>query len=260
MRSIISLVMKFHLNHKQVISVTPVLRFRHYSKDGTCYIISLNENQFRNLDDLLAGYNSLASLEYYPLGEGLWLQRKKSHISIIDNYSNNTFTFTPTSLINYKTFVHSHIKNIFRYGATHHYQSYANYESSKRFQSTRRGARRHSHYKQETRKKRKDRRNHTHRGCVSYISEEDKIVHRSTRNASDENEKPTKHTNISRRHSTDFRTTHRRRSGRDEARIRQEIEEGEVDAKLESDPDDDKEFSNESADAEGNSSPQYQLE
>ena len=245
--------MQFRLNHKQVISVTPLIHFQHYSKDGECYGLSLNQNQFKNLDDLLSGYNSLTPLEYYPLGEGLWIRRKKSYISITDNYTPNIFTFNPTSLQNYRTFIHSQIKNIFLHGSSHHCQSYANHESSERSQ------RLASHYR-ERKWKRKGRRDHTYRGCISHISESEQAVYGTSRNVTNENEKQTKYSNISRRHRANPRPSYRRRGGRDEARIRHEIEEGEVDAKLESDTDNDKELGDESANIEGNSSPQYQLE
>lgn len=256
----LSSVMQFRLNHKQVVSVTPLLRFRQYSEEGRCYSISLNQNQFYNLDDLLFGYDSLTPLQYYPLGEGLWLRRKKSHISISSNHTSNTFSFNPTSWLKYRRFVHSEIKNIFYHGVSYHHQSYANYESGERFQRVRQGTRLQSHYKREKKKKRKDHRSHTSRGCISNISEAEQIVYRSTRDAANENEKRSKCADISRRHGTDSRRSHRRRGGRDEARIRLEIEEGEVDAELESDADDDKKLGYESANVEGNSSPQYQLE
>jgi len=252
--------MKFHLNHKQIVSVAPQLYFQHYSEDGKCYVISLNQNQFNNLDDLLVGYNSLTSLQYNPLGEGLWLRRKKSHISIINHYTSDTFTFNPSSWLTYRKFVHSQIKNIFYHGASYHHQSYANYESGERFQRVQRGSRFQSQYKREKNKKRRCHRSHTYRGCVSQISEAEQVVYGSARNATNENEKQTKYTNIPRRYGTDSRMSHRRRGGKDAARIRLEIEEGEVDAQLESDTNDCKEFGNESANVEGDSSPQTHLE
>ena len=198
------------LHHKQCVLVNSVIRFRHYTLSGNYHEIVLNKRQLENLNDVIDNLRVLNSLNYYPLGGGIWFVHRGPNIKLIDNHTHTFFRFYQTSWYTYvKT--HSRLRRFLRDGKSYHHQSHANHE---------RGL------------------SHRLRSVAHLSSKVHKAVPWTARNASDDHDERSKCANVSRRESSNSRPHSERRGGKHEKRSHHETEESKLNATQSSDEDD----------------------
>lgn len=244
--------MQFSLSGRQYVIFTPSVCFQQYRSGGRREEIHLSYNQFQKLNDFIHNSN-FPSFNRYSLGGGLWVHHRNSLISIIDYNTTVSFQFYPYSWQDYCRTVHPQLESLISYGDSDYYQSYAKHARREWLQQEQSfPSKFDSHARIE--------RSRSPRGCSQHLSKRKQTLHRSPRNVALENEQPAKCASLPRRFSPNSGSHHRRRGGRDAARIRLEIEEGEVDAKLASDLYDNLEPSHPVTTEERDCSPEYSLE
>ena len=107
--------MKFKLHRLQYVYLDRCVDFHHLHGKHHSYIISMNDNQMQNLDDILnSPPNTLRCIKWTPLGGGIWLHIQRKTVSLVNRVSGCFFRFFPSSWNRYKSDVHNKIlhKNV----------------------------------------------------------------------------------------------------------------------------------------------------
>ena len=196
------------LHPRQRVSAGSRIRFQHLTDSRRIVEVILNERQFQNLNDLINNLDKYQSLKYFPLGSGLYIYRCGRIKKIIDYCSHTFFWFYEKAWHYYVDHVHDTLYSSLRFEKAHCHQSDAQHES---------------------RPKHRSRRN------SSNLQRRHKTLSRSPRNACHENEKRSKHTNVSRRSGTDSRLRSRLGSRKHASRIHRKVKADQHDARMSSD-------------------------
>ena len=202
--------MKFSIDDNQRIFVNSngSVSFLHYSDTANFpHVLNLTRHQFLNFNDVIQGMNYFKQLSCFPLGGGVWLQKKKNFVKLIDKHNCSFFHFYRRGWYDYKNDVHHLILSFLRHGSNiSHQQSHARDESQSKGQSRKR---------------------------ASTLRRDLQTLPRSTRNVTHEDEQQrTKSSNLSRRKSSNPWRTVKQRGGKHAARIRNAIEEDQEDGEL----------------------------
>jgi hypothetical protein len=212
-----SFIMKLTIDSNQSVCIDSHgrVQFYHYITSSTFHVLSLSYHQFLNLDDVMNGMKYFTRLKVFPLGGDVWLHSKMSTIMELYDHKNQTFfRFYPNGWEEYKNRLHPYIYSFLRDGVR-------NTSSS-------------SSYHQHDARDESESKNSSRRP-LSFIRRRKQILSRTTRNGAHENGKHTaKCSSLSRRKSSNSRCSFRRRSGKNAARIRKQIEEAQGDGELSS--------------------------
>ena len=202
--------MNVSLHRKQCVTAfaRSCIRFRHRTDTDFIYSVSLNWRQFQNLNDIVRDFETFKSLKYYPLGGGVFLFRNRYTIKLINNRTNCFFRFYESSWKNYLKCAHPRLFSYLRDGESVYHQPHARNESD--FYN-RLG------------------------GGARYLPSRYKTISRPPRNASDEDDKRSMCSNVSRRQGTNSRLYSHLRGGKHATRIHREIEEDQEYARFSSD-------------------------
>ena len=189
--------MKFRLHQQQYVSVDTHVNFHHHQiGKQQSYIISLNDEQMDNLDDIITSPSfTLQSIKCSPLGSGIWLHTQRTTVTLVNRVSGCFFRFFPSSWERYKRRVHHRV--CYNHGRPPSDQHRPHHDSGPLAQFR--------------------------AALLEYRQQ--RSAHRSTRNARHSHEQWSQSPIVSRRKGANLRESKTRRGGRDAARSHQEIEE-----------------------------------
>ena len=188
------MMMKFRLHQQQYVSLDSRVNFHHPTGSHHSYVISLNDDQMKNLDDILSCPSLLHSKSCIPLGSGIWLHLQRKTASLVNSVSGCFFRFFPSSWNRYKESVHRRICH--KHGRSQGDQHRPHHDSEPLAQF---------------------------RADLLQFRQQ-RSSSRSSRNVGHAYEQRSQSTNVSRRKSANLRQSKARRGGRDAARTRHEIE------------------------------------
>ena len=185
--------MKTWLHSKQYIRITRdnEIAFQHIGNDGYPYGVTLTINQFKEFDDFLYHLKNFNRLKRLPLGRNVWLYYNKPIIKLCvcsyDNSMKQFFRFYRDSWYKYISNVHDEICSFLQYRSTRKPLKRNGFRNSELYETN------------EPRVYFKSRR------YPSNISQ-NKVLSRSSRDVSDENEERKKSPNVSKRKSSNIGT------------------------------------------------------
>lgn len=104
-------------NHQRVcVDQHCNVHFQHYSNRGRS-AVTLRWRQFLNLNDVVMDLDTFENMKYYPLGKNLWLQRDTNGVQLYHCKRNRHFLFHERSWRTYLRGTHRSILSFLRHEA-----------------------------------------------------------------------------------------------------------------------------------------------